>query len=80
MQVPATLQAVLAARIDRLPPEEKDLLQTAAAIGAALQAIGNEVRRPLVLTLLAEAYGGIGQGEEGLNVLADALAGVENTG
>jgi predicted ATPase len=42
---------------------------------AALQAIGNEVRRPLFLTLLAEAYGGIGQGEEGLNVLAEALAG-----
>jgi class 3 adenylate cyclase/tetratricopeptide (TPR) repeat protein len=33
MQVPATIQAVLAARIDRLPPEEKDLLQTAAVIG-----------------------------------------------
>jgi predicted ATPase len=33
MQLPATLQAVLAARIDRLPPEEKDLLQTAAVIG-----------------------------------------------
>src|SRR2546427_20542 len=30
---PATVQAVLAARIDRLPPEEKTLLQTAAAIG-----------------------------------------------
>jgi tetratricopeptide (TPR) repeat protein len=33
IQVPATVQAVLAARIDRLPPEEKWLLQTAAAIG-----------------------------------------------
>jgi class 3 adenylate cyclase/tetratricopeptide (TPR) repeat protein len=33
MQVPATVQAVLAARIDRLPPEEKRLLQTAAVIG-----------------------------------------------
>ena len=33
IQVPATVQAVLAARIDRLPPEEKPLLQTAAAIG-----------------------------------------------
>ena len=44
MQVPATVQAVLAARIDRLPPEEKRLLQTAAVIGtevpfALLQAI-----------------------------------------
>src|SRR5204863_3096546 len=33
IQVPATVQAILAARIDRLPPEEKTLLQTAAAIG-----------------------------------------------
>ena len=34
IQVPATVQAVLAARIDRLPPEDKRLLQTAAVIGA----------------------------------------------
>ena len=33
LQVPATVQAVLTARIDRLPPEEKRLLQTAAVIG-----------------------------------------------
>jgi class 3 adenylate cyclase/tetratricopeptide (TPR) repeat protein len=33
LQVPATVQAVLAARIDRVPPEDKRLLQTAAAIG-----------------------------------------------
>ena len=44
IQVPATVQAVLAARIDRLPLEEKHLLQTAAVIGtevpfALLQAI-----------------------------------------
>ncbi|MBI2544738.1 MAG: hypothetical protein HYW16_05915, partial [Candidatus Rokubacteria bacterium] len=44
IQVPATVQAVLAARIDRLPPEEKGLLQTAAVIGkdvpiAILQAV-----------------------------------------
>jgi hypothetical protein len=44
MQVPATVQAVLAARIDRLPPQDKHLLQTAAVIGtevplALLQAI-----------------------------------------
>ena len=32
-QVPATVQAVLAARIDRLAPEEKGLLQTAAVLG-----------------------------------------------
>jgi class 3 adenylate cyclase/tetratricopeptide (TPR) repeat protein len=33
IQIPATVQAVLAARIDRLLPEDKRLLQTAAAIG-----------------------------------------------
>jgi predicted ATPase len=33
VQVPATVQAVLAARIDRLPAEEKQLLQAAAVIG-----------------------------------------------
>src|SRR5207247_1880006 len=33
IRVPATVQAVLAARIDRLPPEEKHLLQSAAVIG-----------------------------------------------
>jgi DNA-binding NtrC family response regulator len=32
-QVPATVQTVLAARIDRLPPDEKRLLHTAAVIG-----------------------------------------------
>jgi class 3 adenylate cyclase/tetratricopeptide (TPR) repeat protein len=33
LQMPATVQAVLAARIDRLPPEDKHVLQTAAVIG-----------------------------------------------
>ena len=33
IQMPATVQAMLAARIDRLPPEAKRLLQTAAVIG-----------------------------------------------
>jgi class 3 adenylate cyclase/tetratricopeptide (TPR) repeat protein len=33
LQMPGTVQAVLAARIDRLPPEEKHVLQTAAVIG-----------------------------------------------
>jgi class 3 adenylate cyclase len=33
IQVPPTVQAVLAARIDRLPQDEKRLLQTAAVIG-----------------------------------------------
>ena len=46
IQVPATVQAVLAARIDRLPPEAKRLLQTAAIIGT-------EVSGPL-LTAIAD--------------------------
>ena len=36
IQVPATVQAVLAARIDRLPSEAKRLLQTAAVIGTEI--------------------------------------------
>ena len=44
LQLPATVQEVLGARIDQLPPEEKRLLQAAAVIGkdvpfAVLQAI-----------------------------------------
>jgi tetratricopeptide (TPR) repeat protein len=31
--VPGTVQAILAARIDRLPPEDRDLLQTASVVG-----------------------------------------------
>jgi class 3 adenylate cyclase/tetratricopeptide (TPR) repeat protein len=44
IQVPATVQAVLAARIDRLPPAVKRLLQTAAVIG-------HEVPMPLLQAL-----------------------------
>jgi predicted ATPase len=33
LQVPATVQTILAARIDRLPKEEKQLLQAASVIG-----------------------------------------------
>ena len=36
IQMPATVQAVLAARIDRLPAEEKQVLQAAAVIGTAV--------------------------------------------
>jgi predicted ATPase len=36
IHVPTTVQAVLAARIDRLPPDDKRLLQTAAVIGMDL--------------------------------------------
>ena len=56
VQVPATVQAVLAARIDRLPPEEKVLLQKAAVIGkdvplALLRAIAETPEEALRLSL-----------------------------
>jgi tetratricopeptide (TPR) repeat protein len=63
IQVPATVQAILAARIDRLPPEDKRLLQSAAVIGhevpfALLQAVTEEndeqLRRRLALLQAAE--------------------------
>ncbi|MBI3030616.1 MAG: AAA family ATPase [Candidatus Rokubacteria bacterium] len=56
VQVPATVQAILAARIDRLPLEDKRLLQAASVVGkdvpfALLQAIAElpeeELRRGL---------------------------------
>ena len=62
-QVPATVQAVLAARIDRLPLEKKQLLQSAAVIGkdvpfSLLQAItelsDEELRRGLTHLQAAE--------------------------
>jgi class 3 adenylate cyclase/tetratricopeptide (TPR) repeat protein len=63
LHIPATVQALLAARIDRLPPEDKRLLQTAAVIGtevplALLRAIaeGSEevLRRGLTQLQAAE--------------------------
>ena len=47
IQVPATVQAVLAARIDRLPPADRALLQTASVVGkdvplGLLQAIAEQ--------------------------------------
>ncbi|HEY2399817.1 MAG TPA: hypothetical protein VGI23_05645, partial [Steroidobacteraceae bacterium] len=33
LRLPPTVQGILSSRIDRLPPEEKDLLQTLAVIG-----------------------------------------------
>jgi class 3 adenylate cyclase/tetratricopeptide (TPR) repeat protein len=44
LQIPATVQAILAARIDRLAPETKRLLQAAAVIG-------KDVPMPLLLAI-----------------------------
>jgi predicted ATPase/class 3 adenylate cyclase len=46
----------------------------------AQQATGTELYRPYFLTLLAEAYGKAGQIEEGLTLLAEALATVDKSG
>jgi class 3 adenylate cyclase/tetratricopeptide (TPR) repeat protein len=63
VQVPATVQAILASRIDRLPATEKHLLQSAAVIGKdvpfiLLHTVANEteegVRRQLALLQSAE--------------------------
>jgi tetratricopeptide (TPR) repeat protein len=62
-QIPATTQAILAARIDRLPPEDKRLLQAASVIGkdvpfTLLQAIAgvpeNSLRQGLAHLQVAE--------------------------
>ncbi|HJY84683.1 MAG TPA: hypothetical protein VKK81_26830, partial [Candidatus Binatia bacterium] len=47
---------------------------------AALAAAEAEARRSWILALLAEAYGEVGYIEEGLTVLAEALATVDKTG
>ena len=59
LHVPATVQAVLAARIDRLPPEEKRLLQTAAVIGT-------EVPVPLLHAIAARPEDALHRGLAGL--------------
>jgi class 3 adenylate cyclase/tetratricopeptide (TPR) repeat protein len=57
LQIPATVQTILAARIDRLSPDDKRLLQTAAVVGkdvpvALLQAIA-EIEEPAVRSALS---------------------------
>jgi class 3 adenylate cyclase/predicted ATPase len=47
---------------------------------SGLQATGAELVRPYIFAKLAEAYGEVGQPEEGLTLLAEALAVAYNTG
>src|SRR4029453_7051724 len=52
LKIPATVQAILAARIDRLAAEDKHLLQTASVIGkdvpfALLQAVSDQEEEEL---------------------------------
>ncbi|MBI4204268.1 MAG: AAA family ATPase [Betaproteobacteria bacterium] len=59
LQVPATVQAIIAARIDRLGPEEKRLLQAAAVVGThvpftllrAIAEVDEEALRQCLATL-----------------------------
>jgi predicted ATPase len=71
IQVPATVQAILAARIDRLPPEEKRLLQTVAVMGT-------EVPLPLLQAHchrgLGTLYAQVGRGKEAHAELSAAFA------
>jgi class 3 adenylate cyclase/predicted ATPase len=46
---------------------------------AAYSSVGGNLQRPYFLALLAEAYGKVGQTQEGLTVLVEALAIVDNT-
>ena len=47
---------------------------------SAYRATGAEVGRPWYLTLLSEAYGRVGEISQGLDVLAEALALMDETG
>jgi predicted ATPase len=59
--------------------EEEGIAQLRQGI-AANRAVGSGIQFTYYLALLAEAYGKVGQVEEGLSVLAEALAVVEKTG
>jgi predicted ATPase len=59
IQVPPTVQMMLAARIDRLPPEDKRLLQTASVVGKPRQSDSPSrriMRSPSVVRTVPRAY------------------------
>jgi predicted ATPase len=60
LRMPPTVQGILAARIDRLPREEKDLLQTLAVVGreAPLTLIRKMVTRPQIEQMLGNLQAG----------------------
>jgi adenylate cyclase len=69
LELPATVQSVLAARLDRLPEREKRLLQTASVLGkefsgALLEAVvATSARHALGAAELAEALAGLASAE-----------------
>jgi class 3 adenylate cyclase/tetratricopeptide (TPR) repeat protein len=62
LEVPASVQTVLAARIDRLPEREKKLLQTAAVIGMTFTED--------LLRRVAASVSGLGEAEQGASLSA----------
>jgi hypothetical protein len=60
LRMPPTVQGILAARIDRLPTAEKDLLQTLAVVGrqAPLRVIMEIVARPEIERMLRNLQAG----------------------
>jgi class 3 adenylate cyclase/tetratricopeptide (TPR) repeat protein len=67
IQIPATVHAVLAARIDRLPERDKRLLQTAAVIG-------KECADPVLRRVLAETQQVTSAQDDTAAVLRDLVA------
>jgi class 3 adenylate cyclase/tetratricopeptide (TPR) repeat protein len=63
LEVPPTVRAVLAARIDRLPPEHKRVLQTAAVIGEEFRAGLVEAVADLPADEVREALRGLQEAE-----------------
>ena len=56
LKIPPTVQAILAARIDRLPPDQKDLLQTLAVIGMEFKlGLVRHVWQPPTISAIAGA-------------------------
>ena len=60
LRMPTTVQGILAARIDRLQREEKDLLQTLAVVGreAPLELVMEIISRPQIEPMLANLQTG----------------------
>jgi adenylate cyclase len=54
IQVPSTVQAIVASRIDRLPPEDKDVLQAASVVGT-------RVPHPLLAAVAVDHAATLGQ-------------------
>ncbi len=67
LEVPETLHALIAARLDGLPPEERRVLQDAAVLGktftkralAALSALSDEALEPLLASLVRKEVLGV---------------------